>query len=170
MSLAPGRSAHSTSVSRSTKLGEADLCGGRVAVMLESSGTSQGRSGPTGSCPVSGAAAWARSTARSDTRLGREVAIKVLLPSCRERSGAHRTVPPRSPRGRLAQPSEHRRHLRVRGRRREPLPRHGAGRRPLARGSAEGRPAADRRRLWASWSRSPGASRPPMTQASFTGT
>ena len=60
-------------------------------------------------------AGWARSIAPRDTKLNRDVAIKVLPDVLRERSRPARPVPARSADARGAEPSEHRAYLRPRG-------------------------------------------------------
>ena len=60
-------------------------------------------------------AAWARCIARTDTKLDRDVAIKVLPAAFARRPGAPRALRARGPDARLAQPPEHRARLRLRG-------------------------------------------------------
>ena len=85
-----------------------------------------------------------------DTKLQRDVALKILPDDVRRGSGAPRALRARSDDARVAQSSEHRARLRNRGQRRHARAGHGArrGRRPRAahrsRRAADGRSAADR--------------------------
>ena len=69
----------------------------------------------------------------TDTRLGRDVALKVLPADDGARPRAPRALPARSPRRRRAQSPAHRHDLLGRGGRRRPLPHDGARRGPVAR-------------------------------------
>ena len=82
-----------------------------------------------------------------DTRLGRDVAVKVLPRRGRPRSPSASTASSRrrAPR-RLAQPPQRPRRLRRRHARRRALPRHGAARGPVAPRAPRRRPAAARAR------------------------
>ena len=80
-----------------------------------------------------------------DTKLSREVALKVLPDSVHARPGPRGALPPRSPVARVAEPPEHRRHLRPRGGGRRQRSRPGARRRADARRAHRPRPSAARR-------------------------